>query len=378
MILVLVLFSPAAFVLLGWATEAYHDTGTSSEVSHRLHEVVFGILFSLALVGAITQLLSPKRNLAGLIQVTVTLVTLAIVVTATVNWQIGLLLYLLPLAGLLVFAAPAKPFRSGPIWWWAMALVLMALGPMRVEIEGHIDRAISGAQNHTTHWSAMATFALVLLLLGGVVALRVTGYRIVAMSVAGAAAIYGLASLIFPYDASSHTAGYAIMLILWAAAWLLGLAFLDRPPKEVPRSLPIRVVKRGLLVVGLFFSFAIVAALWIGLDEPPNVPHSPNPNQPILEAADVDRATCLECHQTGISAAPASPHPARVCEDQPCWGGRIDCAGCHRLDPELGGPLEQLEVQAWDPYALAGPSERAIVPLDTADIARIKAIGLSE
>ena len=163
-----------------------------------------------------------------------TLLTLVIVVTITVHWQIGLLLYLIPLAAVLAFARPAKPYREGPVWAWAMALVAIGFFPLRMEIEGHVARALAHAQNHTTHWSVMAAFALVLLILGVVVALRVTGYRVVAFSIAGAATVYGVASLRFPFDASSHRTGYAVGLIVWAAGWLLAALFLDRPHVTIP------------------------------------------------------------------------------------------------------------------------------------------------
>ena len=376
MIVVLLLLSPAAFVVLGWVTEAYQEAAAaSSEVSHRLHEVVFGILFSLALVGAVTQLFGPKRNLAGLIQLTVTLVTLSIVVTVTVAWQWGLLLYLIPLAAVLAFARPVKPFRSGPIWWWGFVLTLIAVVPFRGEIERHVQRALSEAQNHTTHWSAMATFALVLLLLGGVVAFRVTGYRIVAMSIAAAAAVYGLASLIFPYDASSHKPEYAIVLMLWAAAWLLGVFFFDRPAKDNPRPAALRVVGWVMLA----FAMLIIPFAWVVADDPPNVPHRPDPSQPTLIAADVDRATCLDCHASGIAGAPVSPHPERVCgeDGERCWGGRTDCAGCHRIDPDpdLGGPTEQREVSAWGPLLVKEPRDREVIPLAGEDLAIIETFG---
>lgn len=373
MIVVLVLLSPAAFALLGWFTDAYQDTAASSEVSHRLHEVVFGILFSLALVGAVTQLLSPKRNLAGLIQLTVTLVTLSIVVTLTVAWQVGLLLYLIPLAAVLVFATPGKPFRSGRIWWWAVALVAVAVFPFLIEIEGHVGRAMSGAQNHTTHWSAMAAFALVLLILGGLVAFRVTGYRIVAMSTAAAAGGFGLASLVFPYDASSHKSGYAIALFLWAAAWLLGLVFWDRPSRDNRRPLLVRVVGWVILAPAIL----IISVIWLSTDTPPNVPHRPNPNQPTQMAADVDRLTCLDCHETGTAGAPMPPHDLRqLCEDQACWGGRTDCAGCHRVDPVLGGPEEQIEISEWGPLLLHERPDGEIIPLAAQDLALMRMIGV--
>ena len=88
--------------------------------------------------------------------------TLSIVVSLTVAWDFGLLLYLIPLAAVLLLATPSPPFRSGPIWWWAASLVVIAALPFRVEVSGLVERAMSGAQNHTTHWSAMAAFVLVL------------------------------------------------------------------------------------------------------------------------------------------------------------------------------------------------------------------------
>ena len=368
MVLVLLLFSPAAFMVLGWFTDAYRDTAAASEVSHRLHEIMFGILFSLALAGAITQLLSPKRNLAGLIQLTVTLATLAIVVTATVGWQVGLLLYLIPLAAVLFYASPIRPFRSGPTWSWVVALLIIASFPFRVEVLGLVDRATSGAQNHTTHWSAMAAFVLVLIVLGVVVALRVSGYRLAAMSVAGAAGAYGIASLAFPYDASSHNFAYAVGLLIWSAAWLVGLRFFDRPPREQPRPLAMRVV--GWIVLAPVV--LLVSMIWLTTDSQPNVPHRPDPDRPQLMASEVDRATCLNCHATATAGAPTPPHSLdRSCEGEMCWGGRTDCAGCHRIDPALGGPVELIEVNALVSLAVRQPDDREVIPLADDDLARI-------
>ena len=379
MVIVLLLFSPAAFVLFGWFTDAYQDTSLSSEVSHRLHEVIFGVFFTLALVGAVTQLLNPKRNLAGLIQLSATLLTLVIVVTSTVSWQIGLLLYLIPLAAVLALARPVKPYREGPVWSWAIALVAIGFFPLRMEIEGHVARALAHAQNHTTHWSVMAAFALVLLILGVVVALRVTGYRIVAFSIAGAAAVYGVASLRFPFDASSHRTGYAVGMIVWAAAWALIVFFLDRPAPDNPRPLALRALGWIVLVPVLF----IISLAWVVNDEQPNVPHRPDPNHPTAMAADVDRATCLGCHATGVDVgAPIVPHPERECGkgdwDIPCWGGRTDCAGCHRIDPALGGPTEQIEVSRWAGVLAEGPPGRQIVPLAAEDLELARAVRTGE
>ncbi len=373
MIVVLVLLSPANLVVLGWLTEAYRDTEAASDVSHRLHEVVFGILFSLALVGAVTQLLNPKRNRAGLIQLAAVILTLWITVGLTVAWDPGLLLFLVPLVGILVFRPRDAPLRSGPVWWWAVLMLVGAGLPFLREAGGQVARALTEAQNHTTHWSAMAAFVIVLLVLAGLVAFRVTGYKVVALSLAGAAGGYGLVSLVFPYDASSHTPFYAWGLIIWAAAWLLGLALFDRPPKKTGRRRVVAILGMAMLVpVAL-----IASTVWSSIDSPPNVPHRPNPNQPELTASDVDRSTCLECHGSGIAGAPSPSHDfARVCEEEPCWGGRTDCAGCHRIDPALGGPTGQIEVRNIGPGPEMASTVRDVTPLTAQDVAQLQELAV--
>jgi hypothetical protein len=367
MIVVLVLLSPANLLVLGWLTEAYRETEAASDVSHRLHEVVFGILFSLALVGAITQLVGPKRNRAGLIQLAVVIFTLWITVGLTVAWDPGMLLFLVPLIGIFLFRPRDAPLRSGPVWRWAVLLLVGAGLPFLIEAAGQVARALAEAQNHTTHWSAMATFVIVLLVLAGLVAFRVTGYRVVALSIAGAAGGYGLVSLIFPYDASSHTPSYAGGLILWAAAWLVCLMFLDRPALKPARKVA------AILRMGILLPAALIASMvWGFLDDPSNVPHRPNPNLPELTASEVDRSTCLECHATGIVGAPMPPHElTRSCEDEPCWGGSSDCAGCHRIDPALGGASRQIEVRAVDLGPVTASPDREVTPLNADDLAHL-------
>lgn len=345
---VLFLFSPVNLIFLGWFTEAYQDTSAASEVSHRLHEVVFGVFFTLALVGAISQIAGAKRNLAGLIQLTVTVLILALVVGITV-WppDVSLLLYLVPLSGVLYFGVIDRPWRSGKGFHiWAVFLTLVAFPAFLDEVVGHFARAGSAAQNHTTHWSVMGAFGIVLVTLGLVVATKVKGHRLVAWSLGAAAATYGAASLVYPYDASSHRPAYAIALILWGIGWIVGES-LHRTDEAPKRSGILRIVAVAVAVPILAISSVIIYFL----DTPANVPHRPDPNRPAIQTFDVDRSTCLSCHARGIAGAPQPPHDlTQSCGiDDLCWGGRSDCAGCHRIDPSLavqnleGKGLVQLE-----------------------------------
>lgn len=341
MIAALLLLSPAVFVVLGWFTEAYRDTAASSEVSHRLHEIVFGAFFTLALVGAASQL-GGRRNPAGLIQLTLALTTLAIIVGLTVGRDPGLLLYLIPLAGVWVFHGPVRPIMEGRrAHWWALTLTLLITPSMVDEIEGHVAKALSAAQNHTTHWSVMATFSMTLLMLGLVATFPIRGRRLVIWSLTAASMTYGIAALAFPYDASSHRPAHAIALILWGVAWTLGLWFERRRSPSVARRRLIR-----LLIAGLLAPVVMIGSIFVAvLDDPPNVPHRPDPDRPDVVAAEVDRETCLGCHAGGAAGATQPPHElSRTCftDVESCWGGRADCAGCHRVDPALGGPTELL------------------------------------
>ncbi len=303
MLVVLLFLSPTFLVVFGWFLNGYQEATDAAAVSHRLHEVVFGMFFALALVGAISLLLRPERSTAGLFQMAITLLTLFAIANLTVPWQFGLLLQLIPLAAVIYFRPRGIPLRSGPVWGWAIVLVLAALLPFLTEVAALLARALDEAQNHTTHWSAMAAFSLALLGMGLVVAFRITGYRVTGFSIAGAAIGYGVVSLIFPFDASSHRFGYSVGLILWGLAWLGILRFADNPSPAPSRSTVIPLVKWVLIVPVLF----VVSAIWLANDDQPNVPHRPDPNHPELLASDVDAQTCLDCHATRIAGAPQPP-----------------------------------------------------------------------
>lgn len=375
MIAILILRSPANLIVLGWFTETYRDTEAASEVSHRFHEVAFGIFFTLALVGAISQLLSARRNLAGLAQLTFSLVTLAVVVTWTLGVDYWLFLFLVPLVGILLFYGPIRPVRDGPTRIWAVYMLAIATPAFLSEIVNNASRAVEGAQNHTTHWSVMAALYTVLLSLGLVCAIPVRGFKLVGWSLGLASIVLGAASYAFPYDASSHRREFAVFLIIWGTAWIVGTAF-SRPRREHSTAWRVLTIAGSIVALPVILMLSVIIIPTI--DTPPNVPHRPNPNVPAMTALDVDRGTCLECHATGTVGAPVIPHESfRTCGvEEPCWGGRTDCAGCHRIDPALGGPTEQIFAGLPEPFAHLMPlTPDSIAALSPAEIEELVALG---
>lgn len=376
MVAILVLRSPANLVVLGWFTETYRDTDAASEVSHRFHEVAFGIFFTLAVVGAISQLMNAKRNVAGLAQLTITLVTLAVVVTWTLGVDYWLFIFLIPLAGILWFHGPIRPIKDGPTRLWAVFLVVLATPAFLSEIVGNATSAVQGAQNHITHWSVMAAFYVVFLFLGLVCAIRVRGFRLVGWSLGLASIVFGAAAYAFPYDASSHRREFAVFLIIWGMGWIIGTVF-SGTMRERSRLRKALTIAASVIAIPLVLMMSVIIVPL--MDTPPNVPHRPNPNVPAMTALDIDRSTCLECHASGVGGAPLIPHESsRTCvlAEEPCWGGRSDCAGCHRIDPALGGPTEQIFAGLPEPIVHLMPSSVASVEnLSAAEIETLIALG---
>ena len=180
-----------------------------------------------------------------------------------------------------------------------------------------------------------------------------------------------LGSLLFPFDASAKPQFFAAWLCLWSLSWL-AVAITGRSPGSwiagVGAAAVIAIVAAtgtAGIAVGVFLGAVLVVLsrrdrgfprfLAVGLGalgylllvaggalttegEPTNVPHGLVAG---YEAA--TRQTCLDCHAIGAEGATPIPHnPARSCgeDDEECWGGRVDCLGCHRYDPALGGPTQ--------------------------------------
>jgi hypothetical protein len=65
LIAVLYFFSPFVLVVLGWFQEPFSELGGAESVSHRVHEVLFGVIFAQAMVGAVSQLRNPIGHRRG-------------------------------------------------------------------------------------------------------------------------------------------------------------------------------------------------------------------------------------------------------------------------------------------------------------------------
>jgi hypothetical protein len=372
LIAVLYFFSPFVLVVLGWFQEPFSELGGAESVSHRVHEVLFGVIFAQAMVGAVSQLRNPIGHRAGMLQTLAALLGFVAALAAIGEVEfLGLSFAVLAIIGTLLHPAGRVDWRGS--WHPRPGLVLLAVSgavPLVVMATDNFAKASVQAADHVTHWGGVAAFAIVQLLLAVIASLRPPGYRLVAGSVGAAGLVYLGASFLFPFDASARPQFFALWLGMWSLSWVvvaivgrlsssvmtglgalatilvmsgtglvgvsvaafLAVVFLvlARRQEGFPRILAVALSALGYLLIG---AGGLLAA---APGEPTFVPHG------LAEGfSEATSQTCLECHAVGADGATSIPHdPFETCggeHDEDCWDGRRDCLGCHRYDPILGG-----------------------------------------
>ena len=372
LIAVLYFFSPFVLVVLGWFQEPFSELGGSESVSHRVHEVLFGVIFAQAMVGAISQLRHPVERRAGMLQTLAALVgfVVALAVIGVVE-TLGLVFVALAITATWLHPAGRAGWKVS--WHPERGLVFLALSgilPFVLMAVDNFAKAQVQAADHLTHWGGVAAFAIVQILLTVIASLRPPGYRLVAGSVGAAGLGYFFVSLLFPFDASARPQFFAAWILVWSLAWL-AVALTNRQPRSWIPALgalavlaiptgggPVGIVLAAFLGLALFvltrrpgglprlLSLALGALGYLVLlvggvistdaGEPAHIPHGLADG---YETA--NRQTCLDCHLIGAEGATSIPHEVeRRCggDGEGCWDGRVDWLGCHRYDPSLGGP----------------------------------------
>jgi phage shock protein PspC (stress-responsive transcriptional regulator) len=212
----LFLYSPFSLLVIGWFAD-FDDS-----ISHRVHEVVFGALFAVIFVGAVSQLGTAERQVAGLLQMLAATASLAIVVSASTGPEVTVLAYVVPpLALLAVHPDLGSVVRSGvrPIPGMLGALAVAAI-PMITLTWTNFGKALDRVQGHESHWGAVAAFGVAVVVVGGIAALGLPGWRTSAWSAAVAVATYATVSLAFRFDASALSVSQAIVALAWSAVVL--------------------------------------------------------------------------------------------------------------------------------------------------------------
>ncbi|MGH8927655.1 MAG: hypothetical protein ACRDWH_04855 [Acidimicrobiia bacterium] len=250
-----------SYAVIGWIL-------TGEGTSHRVHEISFGVVFVLSLLGLLAQFRSTSRKVAPMQQVAVPILVLILVeslVTGVGPDTLPLfLMFGVPPVVLAVlhpsrrevFKPTVHPSRNLLVLVIALAipLVIFAVNQIRTGLEARtlaapvfqqidlpetateeeffaeferivnemgIDDEQRELIEHSGHWSGMAGWALGLVVLALLVAMRVIGFRFTAWSVGGAVAYYGIASVATPEDASSGGLIGGLSVIAWGIAFVI-------------------------------------------------------------------------------------------------------------------------------------------------------------
>jgi phage shock protein PspC (stress-responsive transcriptional regulator) len=226
----LYVFSPMSLVVIGWFAD-FDDA-----ISHRVHEVSIGALFTLGFIGVLAHLRKSDRT-TGAMQAVVALSVAAGVITTSTGFEPLALAYLLPPIGLIVLDPEwqrivTPPLRRDTRLLVFAALLLTILGP---GVVANFHKATLLVQGHESHWGAMAAFAVAVTLLTFVAAMRPPGWRLAAWSAVAAISVSAVVSMAFRYDASALGVSNSVGALLWAVGYGATVLIVGaRNPERVP------------------------------------------------------------------------------------------------------------------------------------------------
>jgi len=235
----LYVFSPMSLLVIGWFAD-FDDA-----ISHRVHEVSIGALFTLGFVGVLAHLRKADRT-TGAVQAVVALSVAAGVIVTSTGFEPLALAYLLPPLGLIVLDPEWRwtvtpPLRAESRLWIFAVLLLALLGP---DVVANFGKATLQVQRHESHWGAMAAFAVAVTLLTFVAGMRPPGWRLAAWSGVAVVTVSAVVSMAFRYDASALGVSHSIAALLWACGY--GATVLIVGAHD-PERIPLRRRGEGLV-----------------------------------------------------------------------------------------------------------------------------------
>jgi hypothetical protein len=232
-----------ALPLFGWPSLVLGWFESGDRLVHRVHDLAYGIWAGiLVAVGYLSQLRAPERRIAGFQQAALALVGQA--VAATLSSDGSFLLFLLGFAVLTAVLGWLHPARDQAVPRGRPSVPLLVLAiaaavplTMYALDMTELQRTGSSADTHVAerHWSTMAAVALSIWLVAAQAALRTPGWRIPAWSAGIAAAVFGVASIVFPAYPGSVGTTWGLVALLGGVVFVALAEWTDR--REPSRQL---------------------------------------------------------------------------------------------------------------------------------------------
>jgi hypothetical protein len=198
---------------------------------HRVHDVTFGLLFGVAIVGLLFQLQRPASNVAGMGMSLVPWVGLLLagLLAADLFRVMGInpagRVAVATLITALLHPTGRDFFRSfsvSRISWPMLVLVVIVAVPLLAFAFANIGMQASVGNGHAAmgHYGFMAAFGFTAVGVGILASLRPVGWRLAAWVAGLLPALLGLASLLYPDNSSSLDLLWALAAIAWGAAFV--------------------------------------------------------------------------------------------------------------------------------------------------------------
>jgi hypothetical protein len=199
--------------------------------THRVHDVAYGSIFAVGVVGLFVQLRRPTNNIAAMVMAVVpwAALLLAAVLSDSYTAVVGRNPWY-PIAVTVVFAALLHPagrdffrsFRFSRANWVLLALVGVAVVPLVSFASTNLQLQQGTADAHTPmgHYGFMAASSYSILALGLLASLRPAGWRLTAWAAGLLPAVLGISSWLYPDVVSGLDLLWALAAVVWGAAFI--------------------------------------------------------------------------------------------------------------------------------------------------------------
>ena len=205
---------------------------------HRTHDVTYGLLFTVTVVGVLAQLRRPERNGDGMLMALVPMAGLFLAGLLSQDTDaVALRNPLRYAAAVIAVAALLHPagrallgsFRAVRPNWAMLGLVGVAAVPMLRMAASNIkvQQTVTDQHAFMGHYGFMAALSFTMLAIGVLASLRPGGSRLTAGVAGLLPALLGGTSLLYPDATSSLGAGWAAVAIVWGVLFVAAAAVMS-------------------------------------------------------------------------------------------------------------------------------------------------------
>lgn len=228
---------------------------------HRIHDLSFALIFWAFVLGMAAQLRSPRRNVGGQLMAVVPLLALVAAFALTGVWD---MLTMVAIVGSFVVVATLLHPAGLDLLRWPdasqvsrvlLALLVVAALPVLLFSAGQIDLQTADHSQHehaeggpdaaeheehaeVGHFMLQAAFGILVLGVGLLASLRPPGWWLPAGYTGVAAALFGIASVVYPTHASSAGEMWGIAALAWGLAFLVASGMQRRSDAPSPYGTP--------------------------------------------------------------------------------------------------------------------------------------------